>query len=180
MTQQNLSGTLSCNPALDSEHRWEARAQEDPAVQTQDTGPLHTPILIPLFDQLRHSVDAWHTQRGLRALIGQPPAVILQLDRFRVHAGQVVKTDTPVTLAPGSSVLMPAFAGPALDLTYHIYEVTAAIIHRGPSPTAGHYGTALFASESTWLADDGAQPQLSPNIPDLSKNCYLIFLKKSH
>jgi ubiquitin C-terminal hydrolase len=75
---------------------------------------------------------------------------------------------------------MPAFAGPALDLTYHIYEVAAAVIHRGPSPTAGHYVTALFASEGTWLADDGVQPNPAPNIPDLSRSSYLIFLRRSH
>lgn len=102
---------------------------------------------------LLDSIRLWHRQKPfVNALRAQNHFVCIQLERYPAlnnrHDDEMI-----------CQVLMPVFDGLShCSLTWHEFQMIAGIIHKGSSPTEGHYQAVLFNSGCGLLCNDNQPP----------------------
>ena len=135
---------MSDNPL--SLHAWDTRL----ATNTEDSGSLAAPIILRALPEadttLQQVLHLWHRQEPfLNALRSQSQFVCLQLERYPAlcvrHAHAISWEHNRISL--------PVFDGVShCSVTWHDFQVIAAILHTGAEPTSGHYRAVLFNSGS--------------------------------
>ena len=128
--------------------------------------------------EVQQAITDWHSQAdGLmtHALISTPDWLLIQLPRFRVGAQGMVKHRIPIRLE-GLSLRLPVFrdAG-TLEMEWHRYDLSAAIIHIGGNVATGHYRTLLLAGEAAWFTEDGVKAtRVDSGCEVAAENCYVL------
>ena len=81
-----------------------------------------------------------------------PHVLLLQVDRFELHAGMIHKRLDMVEA--NRRVVMPVFSDVHMGIAAAWYELIAVVSHHGPHPQVGHYTTTLIQGNQCWRCDD--------------------------
>ena len=167
--------------------RWEARVSTERGMRIQDTGRMHSPLLMfphpgdALF--LQRVIDQWHLQAAVHALVSPPQILCIQLQRFTGERGHLVRNVRPLQDCH-HIVHVPVFlSADATTVQPARYKVTAVQLHFGPSPDTGHYrailrGQKAFGSMQTWITDDNCSAQSATT--DFPEASYLLWLRQAN
>ena len=145
---------------------------------------LHQPMLLHLpkhspkqdVTPLQALILEWHeATRKLQALASPSEALCLQLERCS-DAGTKNRHSVGV---PRAEVLIPAFAGPGLQVEWRPYQVRALLMHKGERASSGHFRTILIQEEATLLADDGHRPEPCRITSEDERDLYMLWLTPS-
>ena len=111
-------------------------------------------------------LSTWHS-KGY-ALTIRPHLVSLQLQRFNVQEGSLVRNKALISLDP--VVSLDVIDGPPLCLF-----LRAVVVHYGPSVNAGHYRTLLFPSMLFTNDGVGAVKVTQAQLQEVQVISYLSF-----
>ena len=162
--------------------QWERRTMQDGGIicDCQRQGAVFSldPPDGMCTSEVQQAITDWHSQAdGLmtHALISTPDWLLIQLPRFRVGAQGMVKHRIPIRLE-GLSLRLPVFRdAETLEMEWHRYDLSAAIIHIGGNVAAGHYRTLLLAGEAAWFTEDGVKAtRVDSGCEVAAENCYVL------
>ena len=133
---------------------------------------------------LQDTIAAWHQQHQLHGLDSAPSVLLLQLPRFRQDSsGRYVKHGIHINVC--RSLRFPVFTHEhGIECRWQEYTIHAALIHIGPTMTAGHYRAALMdpgsSADHIWYTDDNrAATSVDLNhavhIDEIYANCYVLY-----
>ena len=106
--------------------------------------PPTPPGLAPTI-KVQSLINFWSgepTAECIQALVHAPQVLLLQVDRFELHAGMIRKRMDLVEA--NRRVVMPVFSEASLNVTVVWYELMAVISHHGPHPQVGTSETPSF------------------------------------
>ena len=155
-------------------HPWDTRL----ATSTEDSGSLAAPIVLRALPEadttLQNVVHLWHRQEPfLNALRSQSPFVCLQLERYPALS---VRHHHAITWEH-NRLALPVFDGMSHYLvTWHEFQVIAAVLHTGMEPTSGHYRAVLFNSGSGLQCDDNRPCQRLVRDRTFYEEVYMLWL----
>ena len=167
--------------------RWEARVSTEQGLRIQDTGRMHSPLLMfphpgdALY--LQRVIDQWHLQAAVHALVTPPHILCIQLQRFTGERGHLTRHVRPLQDCH-HIVHVPVFASDHTTAVHPArYEVTAIQLHFGQSPDTGHYRTVLrgqkkFGNLQTWITDDNSPAQSATE--DYPEASYLLWMRQAN
>ena len=152
---------------------WEARQMSSEGTHSVDEGHTWPLMLSASLSELATQrtepvsmqalIDLWSAaQVGLQALTSEPPALLIQICRFRLgppNPGSKVFLE----VEPEPYIMVPAFQHPLnhhepLALQYRRYCRVATILHEGEELLAGHYRTVLYDPSLGSLITNDAVP----------------------
>ena len=88
-----------------------------------------------------------------------------------------VKHSIPLNLNT-RDISLPVFTHPdTLEVRWHAYSITTAVVHLGPNRQQGHYRSAAFlpGQSRLWYFDDDQAAVEMSHIPDqVSEQCYVL------
>ena len=166
--------------------RWEARVNTERGLRIQDTGSMHSPLLMfphpgdALY--LQRVIDQWHLQAAVHALVSPPHILRIQLQRFTGERGHLTRHVRPLQDCH-HIVHVPVFASDHTTAVHPArYEVTAIQLYFGQSPDTGHYRTILrgqkkFGNLQTWITDDNSSAKSATN--DFPEASYLLWMRQA-
>ena len=175
-------------PALQG--TWQARALDG---EVRDIGDTNSPIVVQVdgCTTLQSCVSCWSGQPFCHALTEAPRILCAQLERFTKTRSRITKNFHPII--PGA-VMIPVFSGPGAETHPVLCQVAAVALHRGATPTSGHYRCVFFPNgcavntepgcerlclDGCFITDDGevAVPLgLNPTVDDVCSSCYFCWL----
>ena len=164
---------------------WEARRHSEHSVIASDMGTLCQPLGLPVPDDaadnlsLEECIHRWHAQHLLHALTTDVPWLVMQYPRFREMRGTVSRCQRHLHTA--RTVWLPYFGGENLEIRWAEYAVKGLILHRGATPTSGHYTCLLWNdSEEIWYHKDDLRNKAAPvkisHEQTPSQDIYLIYV----
>ena len=106
-----------------------------------------------------------------------PSVLMLQLGRFQVCDGRVVKVHTPVQV---SDILwIPSVMNANFQVRPVKYERIAVLCRHGEHPKAGHYQAILHSASGCWSCDDNRGSHSCTEMPPWhATGCYLLLYKR--
>ena len=164
---------------------WNARVLEAGRLQNHDDGACEQMILLDVPNSgtwhLQASIDMWHRQAFLHALVSAPQWLALRLNRFqqREPAGPISKVRAAMDWC--TELLLPEFTE-GLSVHHVRYRVCAFAVHIGESVTSGHYRALLYSAVDGKLhyCDDNARAILLNDFHSVSCDVYAVFLARMH
>ena len=158
--------------------RWEARRRTPQQVEVFDHGTLNQPIPLHLNGHsLQGLVDDWQHQHRMHGLVQPTQCLYLQICRYDSQSG--TKSLHPITITPGTQILMPIFEHSQDTAGLLIpYKLLFVIAHEGESVNPGHYRCVISAGDNFIITNDASRNALLPpqRYDWLAQNCYLIGL----
>ena len=99
--------------------------------------------------------DYWHRSAGvLKALLAAPPVLCIPLHRF-VYDNRLLRRQPATVQLEPSEIVLPVFTNAVgIDITSVRYRCVACILHRGITPSSGHYRTLVYCDGGFVIADD--------------------------
>ena len=123
-------------------------------------------------------IDGWTSQAEAHALTVASDVIVIQAGRFSSTP------DRPVCklrhfIIPNRDIVVPIFRQ-GLDTSGERYALSSILIHRGDTPSTGHYQALLLEGTNFFLADDAqvAQPCTPNEVDDTCRDSYLFFYCK--
>ena len=166
---------------------WEARTNVDGVGQPGDAGSCAQPILLHLPStppglgstlKAQSVVDQWYAQEAIHACTVLPSVLMLQLGRFQVCDGRVVKVHTPVQV--NDNLWIPSFMNANFQVRPVKYERIAVLCRHGEHPKAGHYQAILHSASGCWSCDDNRGSHRCDEIPSwCSSSCYMLLYRRA-
>ena len=104
---------------------------------------------------IQECINSWHDSSGMiKAFLEAAPIVFLPIVRF-VYDERRLRRQQAIVLPEPSELELPVFDH---DLGIEVqrigYRCVACILHRGASPTSGHYRTLVYCDGGFVIADD--------------------------
>ena len=130
---------------------------------------------------VQDAIGAWHDQHQKHALTSASECLFLQLPRFWIDHGSIVKHRIPLELQP-PTLAIPVFqSSETLTCDWVNYSILSAVLHVGDNTSCGHYRTLFISPEDfgeNMLTDDNMQASLlqrNSQLTDVVKeNCYVL------
>jgi hypothetical protein len=177
-----LQHLLAYAKPLAYEGGWQARLDTEVGPEVLEIGQLSKLLSMAIVGRtVQDTIDGWGTGDSVRALVGQPPPLlILHLARFSEDGSS--KDSRQLTVEPGGQVAVPCFSGAGMEVAMRSYRIAAIVMHLGDTPRSGHYQSVLSVRHMAlwrfWLLDDNRLPRLlkASEQNQLRENSYLIFL----
>ena len=124
---------------------------------------------------LQDLIPAWHdNSEGRWALTSNADLVLLQLDRFHLSSGIVVKNMEAISLSANMIVSLPCFEARGLATRQVHYRIVAAMLHLGPMIAVGHYVCIWLLGPHLIYLDDLKATVLSRLSSEQLSNLYLL------
>ena len=122
---------------------------------------LHSPLMLPLPVTASSDITlqalfiSWHEEQGrLQALCAAYDVLCVQFSRSNEDS---TKHPAAVNCEDGF-VHVPVFQADGASIRWNLYDVRAAVRHRGPDATCGHFQALLHDAADVWIADDNQRP----------------------
>ena len=125
-------------------------------------------------------VNDCHQQAQIHALDKETEHLLLQIPRFQVTGdGNVHTHSLTLDLMPPQKLRIPVFTAPdTISVRWDAFEINAMVVHKGPTPNAGHYRTVLVHPNRTgayWYTDDGEVATYEAALNEhVMSNCYIL------
>ena len=126
---------------------------------------------------LTSALHHWHKEQGfVYGLLEAPPILCIPLVRFEYVDRLPIRANARVTLEQ-VYLELPIFMADSIETHSVLYRIVACILHRGPTPTSGHYRMlALLDDEFIVTDDDSLGPYLEKPLEEDEREISLVYL----
>ena len=156
---------------IEGQGLWQSRIEEVEGIRVTDTGAF---VLLPMPTSpstLQDLIEAWTFQHHVYGLTGEWPRVPVVLGRYTGRSKNQARV-----LFDGD-VMLPIF-GEGRVLRQARYQVAAALVHLGATPTSGHYRALLRVGEFWHYTDDNVSGTCTALTGEHACSVYLLWLLK--
>ena len=126
------------------------------------------------------AIQHWHIGRGIiHALLEAPPVLFIPVARFDYVDRQPLRAIARMRPEP-SRLELPIYIADSIDVILVSYQLVACIMHRGPSPSSGHYRMLALLDGGFMISDDErASSHFSTPREDDLREISLLYLIRS-